>query len=76
MFNIWTILRINSEKNRIKIRIHQTPKIAWKIRTRRLKIRLHSKADVHLVKYLIIGYLYEDIHFYVLPYWAYCHVLR
>lgn len=67
MCNMWTILRINTEKKktRIKIRIHQTSKIAWKIRTHRLKIRLHSKADVHLAKYLIVGYLREDIHFSV-----------
>lgn len=51
----------------ITVRINEKCKIVWKVRAHRLKIRLSSKADMHIVKYLLTGYSHEDVVFHLLP---------
>lgn len=67
MLNMWALLYINSEKRGYKLESIRHLKLPGKIRTYRLKIRLNSTAVVHLAKYLIVGYLHEDTHFYLPP---------
>lgn len=75
MFNMWGIIVYYPWKKSIRIRINQKSKIAWKIRTYRLRIKLNSKPMCTLWKISLLD-IYVKTFTCICSYQARSHVTR